>query len=45
MDFETLRRRLCEALILVLPEGLEDLVVYCNESISELGAVLMQRGM
>ena len=42
--FETLRQRLCEAPILVLPEGLDDFVVYCDASISGLGAVLMQRG-
>ena len=41
--FETLRHRLCEALILALPEGIEDFVVYCDGSISGLGAVLMQR--
>ena len=28
ITFETLRRRLCEAPILVLPEGLDDLVYY-----------------
>ena len=39
--FETLRRRLCEAPVLVLPEGLDDLVVYYDASISGLGAVLM----
>lgn len=42
--FETLRHRLCEAPILALLEGMEDFVVYCNASISGLGAVLMQRG-
>ena len=42
--FETLRQRLCEAPILALPEGVEDFVVYCDASISGLGAVLMQRG-
>ena len=39
--FETLRQRLCEALILTLLEGVDDFVVYCDESISVLGAVLM----
>lgn len=43
-DFETLRQRLCEAPILVLPEGLDDFVVYCDASISGLGVVLMQMG-
>ena len=42
--FETLRQKLCEAPILVLPEGVDDFVVYCDASISGLGAVLMQRG-
>ena len=42
--FETLRQRLCEAPILALPEGMEDFVVYCDASISSLGAILMQRG-
>ena len=42
--FETLRQKLCEALILALPEGLYDFVVYCHASISGLGVVLMQRG-
>ncbi|CAH1438308.1 unnamed protein product [Lactuca virosa] len=39
--FETLRQRLCEALVLTLPEGVEDFVVFCNASITGLGAVLM----
>ncbi|KAI3505957.1 hypothetical protein L1887_28299 [Cichorium endivia] len=42
--FETLRRKLCEAPVLTLPEGMEDMVVYCDASITGLGAVLMQRG-
>ena len=44
LAFETLRRKLCEARILVLPEGLDDLVVYCDASISVLGIIQMQRG-
>ena len=44
LAFETLRRRLCEAPILVLPERLDDLVIYCDASILGLGVVLMQRG-
>ena len=40
-SFETLRHRLCEAPVLALPEGIEDFVVYCDASISGLGAVLM----
>ena len=39
--FDELRRRLCEAPVLVLPEGLDDFVVYCDASITRLGAVLM----
>ncbi|GJZ40908.1 hypothetical protein Tco_0587794 [Tanacetum coccineum] len=42
--FVTLRRRLCETLILVLPEGTKDMVVYSDASYSGLGCVLMQRG-
>ena len=42
--FETLRQRLCEAPILTLPEGVEDLVVYCDAFFMGLGVVLMQRG-
>ena len=35
-SFETLRQRLCEALVLTLPEGMEDFVVYCDASITGL---------
>nr|GEZ56350.1 hypothetical protein [Tanacetum cinerariifolium] len=35
--------KLCEALILALPEGNDDFVVYCDASHQGLGAVLMQR--
>ena len=42
--FEELRGRLCSAPVLTLPDGMEDLVVYCDASIQGLGAVLMQRG-
>ena len=42
--FEELRRRLCEAPVLTLPEGVDDMVVYCDASHQGLGAVLMQRG-
>ena len=44
LTFETLRKKLCEAPILALPEGLNDFVVYCDASILGLGAVVMQRG-
>ena len=39
--FETLRQRLCEVLILNLPEGVEDFVDCCDLLIMGLGAVLM----
>ncbi|KAI3804484.1 hypothetical protein L1987_26058 [Smallanthus sonchifolius] len=42
--FQTLKRKLCEALILTLPDGTEDFVVYCDASHLGLGCVLMQRG-
>ncbi|GJV06266.1 putative reverse transcriptase domain-containing protein [Tanacetum coccineum] len=42
--FVTLRRKLCETPILVLPEGTEDMVVYSDASYFGLGCVLMQRG-
>jgi hypothetical protein len=42
--FDELRRRLCGAPVLTLPEGVEDMVVYCDASHQGLGAVLMQRG-
>ncbi|GKC02946.1 putative reverse transcriptase domain-containing protein [Tanacetum coccineum] len=38
-----LKQKLCEAPILVLPEGNNDFVVYCDASHQGLGAVLMQR--
>nr|GFB63186.1 putative reverse transcriptase domain-containing protein [Tanacetum cinerariifolium] len=41
--FQNLKQKLCYAPILALPEGLEDLVVYCNASLRGFGAVLMQR--
>nr|GEV74148.1 putative reverse transcriptase domain-containing protein [Tanacetum cinerariifolium] len=40
--FQLLKQKLCEA-ILVLPEGNNDFVVYCDASHQGLGAVLMQR--
>ncbi|GKC78124.1 putative reverse transcriptase domain-containing protein [Tanacetum coccineum] len=36
-------QKLCSALILALPEGTEDFMVYCNASLKGYGAVLMQR--
>ncbi|KAM0044346.1 putative nucleotidyltransferase, Ribonuclease H [Helianthus debilis subsp. tardiflorus] len=41
--FQLLKRNLCSAPILSLPEGTEDFVVYCDASIQGLGCVLMQR--
>nr|GEW82460.1 reverse transcriptase domain-containing protein [Tanacetum cinerariifolium] len=41
--FQLFKLNLCEALILALPEGNNDFVVYCDASHQGLGAVLMQR--
>ncbi|GJU27626.1 retrotransposon protein, putative, ty3-gypsy subclass [Tanacetum coccineum] len=41
--FQTLKQTLCSALILALPEGSENFVVYCDASYKGLGAVLMQK--
>nr|GEW81948.1 putative reverse transcriptase domain-containing protein [Tanacetum cinerariifolium] len=41
--FHFLKQKLCSALILALPEGSENFVVYCDASRKGLGAVLMQR--
>ncbi|GKE23675.1 putative reverse transcriptase domain-containing protein [Tanacetum coccineum] len=38
-----MKKKLCSAPILALPEGSEDFIVYCDASIKGLGAVLMQR--
>ena len=38
-----MKQKLCEALILALPEGSEDFVVYCDASHQGFGVVLMQR--
>nr|GEX25367.1 putative reverse transcriptase domain-containing protein [Tanacetum cinerariifolium] len=40
--FQLLKRKLCSAPILALPEGSENFVVYYDASHKELGAVLMQ---
>ncbi|GKC81980.1 putative reverse transcriptase domain-containing protein [Tanacetum coccineum] len=42
--FQTLKDNLCNALILSLPDGLDELVVYCGASNKGFGCVLMQRG-
>ncbi|GJW70443.1 putative reverse transcriptase domain-containing protein [Tanacetum coccineum] len=44
LAFQTLKDKLCNALILSLPDGLEDFVVYFDTSEIGLGCVLMQRG-
>ncbi|GKA98757.1 putative reverse transcriptase domain-containing protein [Tanacetum coccineum] len=41
--FQLIKQKLCSALILALPEGSEDFILYCEASIKGLGAVLMQR--
>nr|GEV68883.1 reverse transcriptase domain-containing protein [Tanacetum cinerariifolium] len=41
--FQLLKQKLCSALILALPEGSENFVVYCVDSQKGLGAILMQR--
>nr|GEU29427.1 putative reverse transcriptase domain-containing protein [Tanacetum cinerariifolium] len=41
--FQLIKQKLCSALILALPEGSEDFVVYCDASIKGLGVMLMQR--
>ncbi|GJV15973.1 putative reverse transcriptase domain-containing protein [Tanacetum coccineum] len=43
--FQLLKQKLCSALILALPEGSGDFVVYCDASHKGLGAVLMQKGI
>nr|GEU92885.1 reverse transcriptase domain-containing protein [Tanacetum cinerariifolium] len=41
--FQIIKKKLCSASILALPEGSEDFVVYCDALIKGLGAILMQR--
>ncbi|GKB59164.1 putative reverse transcriptase domain-containing protein [Tanacetum coccineum] len=41
--FQLLKQKLCSALILALPEGSEDFIVYYDASIKGLGVVLMRR--
>ncbi|GJU55398.1 putative reverse transcriptase domain-containing protein [Tanacetum coccineum] len=44
LAFQTLKDKLCNALVLALPDGPEDFVVYCDASELGLGCMLMQRG-
>ncbi|GJY58719.1 putative reverse transcriptase domain-containing protein, partial [Tanacetum coccineum] len=44
LAFQTLKDKLCNAHVLALPDGPEDVVVYCDASEIGLGCVLMQRG-
>ncbi|GJX71022.1 putative reverse transcriptase domain-containing protein [Tanacetum coccineum] len=41
--FQLLKQKLCSALILALPEGSDNFMVYCDASHKGLGAILMQR--
>ncbi|GJT54417.1 putative reverse transcriptase domain-containing protein [Tanacetum coccineum] len=41
--FQLLKQKLCSALILVVPEGSEYFIAYCDASKKGLGVVLMQR--
>nr|GEZ07594.1 putative reverse transcriptase domain-containing protein [Tanacetum cinerariifolium] len=41
--FQMLKQKLCCAPILALPEGSDDVVVYCDASLRGFGAVLMQQ--
>ncbi|GJV01501.1 putative reverse transcriptase domain-containing protein [Tanacetum coccineum] len=41
--FQLLKKKLCSAPILALPEGSKDFVAYCDASKKGLGVVLMQR--
>ncbi|GJS40575.1 putative reverse transcriptase domain-containing protein [Tanacetum coccineum] len=40
---QLLKQKSCSALILALPEGSENFVVYCDASHKELGVILMQK--
>ncbi|GKC43747.1 putative reverse transcriptase domain-containing protein [Tanacetum coccineum] len=42
--FQNLKDNLCNAPIQLLPDGIEDFVVFCDASNQGLGCVLMQRG-
>ncbi|GJS05410.1 putative reverse transcriptase domain-containing protein [Tanacetum coccineum] len=42
--FHILKEKLCNALVLALPDGPNDFVVYCDASKQGFGCMLMQRG-
>ncbi|GJR18239.1 putative reverse transcriptase domain-containing protein [Tanacetum coccineum] len=42
--FRILKKKLCNAPVLTLPDGPDDFVVYCDASKQGFGCVLMQRG-
>ncbi|GJX36926.1 putative reverse transcriptase domain-containing protein [Tanacetum coccineum] len=44
LAFRTMKDKLCNALVLALPNGSEDFVVYCDAPGIGLGCVLMQSG-
>ncbi|GJS08832.1 putative reverse transcriptase domain-containing protein [Tanacetum coccineum] len=41
--FQLIKQKLCSALILAVPKGSEDFIIYCDALIKGLGIVLMQR--
>ncbi|GJT64312.1 putative reverse transcriptase domain-containing protein [Tanacetum coccineum] len=41
--FQTLKKKLCSAPILGLPEGTKDFMVYCDASLKGYGSMLMQK--
>nr|GEW32818.1 putative reverse transcriptase domain-containing protein [Tanacetum cinerariifolium] len=41
--FKTLKQKLCSALVLALPKGTKDFMVYCDASLKGFAAVLIQR--
>ncbi|KAJ0938220.1 putative nucleotidyltransferase, Ribonuclease H [Helianthus annuus] len=43
-SFDILKKKLSNAPVLTLPDGIEEFVVYCDASHTGMGCVLMQRG-
>ncbi|KAJ0432655.1 putative nucleotidyltransferase, Ribonuclease H [Helianthus annuus] len=43
-SFDILKKKLSNAPVLTLPDGIEDFIVYCDASHTGMGCVLMQRG-